>query len=73
MRSRPLLLRHPVNEDQQAGQDHLVPVSLFKHKAQQCPFGYSLAPGKRHTVGWKPCICTPVRKQRRRAGVWVIS
>jgi hypothetical protein len=52
----------PWTEASQAGQDHLVSVYLFNHKPEQCPFGHSLVRGRRQTVGWKPCICTPARE-----------
>jgi hypothetical protein len=38
-----------------------MPVSLFQHKPQRCPFGHPLWPGLA-LVGWKPCICTPARE-----------
>ena len=30
-----------------------VPVSMFDHKPERCPFGYLLWPGMAQ-VGWKP-------------------
>jgi hypothetical protein len=36
-----------------------MPVSLFGHRPEQCPFGHSVAPGMPQRVGWMPCICAP--------------
>jgi hypothetical protein len=34
-----------------------MPVLLFAHRPQRCPFGHSLAVGSPQLVGWQPCIC----------------
>jgi hypothetical protein len=51
-----------------------MPVSMFEHKPQRCPFGHSLWPGLAR-VGWKPCICAPAREGAERGRgmghVWV--
>jgi hypothetical protein len=36
-----------------------MPVPLFEHRPERCPFGHSLAPGMPQLVGWKPCQCAP--------------
>jgi hypothetical protein len=56
------------------GHDHPMPVSVFEHKPERCPFGHQLWPGMAQ-VSWKPCICGPAR-ERAEAGrgmghVWV--
>ena len=43
----------------------LMPVSLFEHKPQHCPFGHPLWPGQAR-VGWKPCICAAAREGAER-------
>ena len=43
----------------------VMPVSLFLHKPQRCPFGHPLWPG-RARVGWKPCLCTPAQEGAER-------
>jgi len=51
-----------------------VPVSIFEHKPQFCPFGHQLWPGGAQ-VSWKPCICAPAREGAERGRgmghVWV--
>jgi hypothetical protein len=42
-----------------------MPVSLFEHKPQRCPFGHSLWPGQAR-VGWKPCICAAAQEGAER-------
>ena len=42
-----------------------MPVSLFEHKPQHCPFGHRLWPGQAR-VGWKPCICAAAREGAER-------
>ncbi len=42
-----------------------MPVSLFEHKPQHCPFGHPLWPGQAR-VGWKPCICAAAREGAER-------
>ena len=42
-----------------------MPVPLFEHKPQRCPFGHSLWPGQAR-VGWKPCICTAAQEGAER-------
>ena len=39
-----------------------MPVSLFEHGPERCPFGHSVAPGRPQRIGWMPCICTPARE-----------
>ena len=50
-----------------SGYDKIVgmPVPLFEHKPQHCPFGHPLWPGQAR-VGWKPCICTPAQEGAER-------
>ena len=43
-----------------------MPVPLFDHRPERCPFGHSLARGMPQRVGWKPCICTPAREASER-------
>ena len=43
-----------------------MPVSLFEHRPEQCPFGHSVAPGMPQRVGWMPCICAPAREAAER-------
>jgi hypothetical protein len=43
-----------------------MPVSLFEHRPDRCPFGHSVAPGMPQRVGWMPCICTPAREAAER-------
>ena len=51
-----------------------VPVSIFEHKPQFCPFGHRLWPGGAQ-VSWKPCICAAAREGAERGRglghVWV--
>ena len=51
-----------------------VPVSIFEHKPQVCPFGHQLWPGGAQ-VSWKPCICAAAREGAERGRgmghVWV--
>jgi hypothetical protein len=51
-----------------------VPVSIFEHKPQVCPFGHRLWPGGAQ-VSWKPCICAAAREGAERGRgmghVWV--
>jgi hypothetical protein len=42
-----------------------VPVSMFDHKPERCPFGHQLGPGMAQ-VGWQPCICTAAREAAER-------
>ena len=42
-----------------------VPVSMFDHKPERCPFGHQLWPGMAQ-VGWQPCICTAAREANER-------
>jgi len=42
-----------------------VPVSIFEHKPQFCPFGHRLWPGGAQ-VSWKPCICAAAREGAER-------
>ncbi len=42
-----------------------MPVPLFEHKPQRCPFGHPLWPGQAR-VGWKPCICTAAQEGAER-------
>jgi hypothetical protein len=35
-----------------------MPVSLFEHQPERCPFGHLLGPGQVQ-IGWSPCICGP--------------
>jgi hypothetical protein len=39
-----------------------MPVSMFDHKPDRCPFGHSLWPGKAQ-VSWQPCLCAPARER----------
>ena len=39
-----------------------MPVLLFSHKPDQCPYGHSLALGMPQKVSWVPCICGPARE-----------
>jgi hypothetical protein len=43
-----------------------MPVSLFEHRPEQCPFGHSVAPGMPQRIGWMPCICAPAREAAER-------
>ena len=43
------------------GNPDLMPVSLFKHQPERCPFGHQLGPG-RIQIGWSPCVCTAARE-----------
>lgn len=43
-----------------------MPVSLFEHRPEQCPFGHSVAPGRPQRIGWMPCICAPARQASER-------
>jgi hypothetical protein len=51
-----------------------VPVSIFEHKPQFCPFGHRLWPGGAQ-VSWKPCICAAAlegaERGRGMGHVWV--
>lgn len=51
-----------------------VPVSIFEHKPEYCPFGHQLWPG-RAQVSWKPCVCAAAREGAERGRgmghVWV--
>src|SRR6266699_5966394 len=42
-----------------------MPVPLFAHKPEQCPYGHSLAPGRPQKISWMPCICEPAREAER--------
>jgi len=42
-----------------------VPVSIFEHKPEYCPFGHRLWPGQAQ-VSWKPCICAAAREGAER-------
>jgi len=39
-----------------------MPVPLFAHRPERCPFGHSLALGKPQRVGWTPCLCASARE-----------
>ena len=39
-----------------------MPVPLFAHKPERCPYGHSLAPGMPQKISWMPCICEPARE-----------
>jgi hypothetical protein len=43
-----------------------MPVPLFEHKPERCPFGHSLAPGTPQKISWLPCICEPAREAAER-------
>src|SRR5690348_16789300 len=45
-----------------SGHDHRMPVPLFDHKPERCPYGHSLAPGMPQKISWMPCICEPARE-----------
>lgn len=51
-----------------------VPVSMFDHKPERCPFGHLLWPGMAQ-VGWQPCIWAAAREAaergRRMVYLWV--
>ncbi len=40
-----------------SGHDHRMPVQLFAHKSERCPYGHSLAPGMPQQILWLPYIC----------------
>ena len=42
-----------------------MPVPLFAHKPERCPYGHSLAPGMPQKISWMPCICEPAREAGR--------
>jgi hypothetical protein len=48
-----------------SGHDHRMPVPLFAHKPEQCPYGHSLAPGMPQAISWMLCICAPAREAGR--------
>lgn len=37
--------------------NHCMPVSLFRHRPERCPYGHPLTLGEPQLVGWRPCIC----------------
>jgi hypothetical protein len=39
-----------------------MPVPLFAHKPDRCPYGHSLAAGMPQKISWMPCICGPARE-----------
>ena len=39
-----------------------MPVPLFVHQPEYCPYGHSLAPGIPQKVSWLPCVCEPARE-----------
>jgi hypothetical protein len=39
-----------------------MPVPLFAHRPERCPFGHSLALGSPQRVGWEPCLCAPAQE-----------
>jgi hypothetical protein len=43
-----------------------MPVPLFIHKPEYCPYGHSLAPGMPQKISWLPCICDPAREAAER-------
>ncbi len=47
--------------------DHRMPVPLFAHKPEQCPYGHSLTPGMPQKISWMPCICEPAREAERQS------
>lgn len=47
------------------GHDRWVPVQLFDHRPQRCPFGHHLGPGQA-TVSWRPCACGPAAEANER-------
>jgi hypothetical protein len=39
-----------------------MPVPLFDHKPESCPYGHSFTPGQPQKISWMPCICGPARE-----------
>jgi hypothetical protein len=38
-----------------------MPVSLFEHRPECCPFGHELGPGQVQ-IAYSPCICEPAKE-----------
>jgi len=39
-----------------------MPVPLFEHRPERCPFGHALTQGMPQLIGWMPCMCGPARE-----------
>jgi hypothetical protein len=53
-----------------------MPVPLFDHRPERCPFGHPLKQGMPQRVGWMPCMCTAAREAVERGRgmghLWVL-